>query len=120
MRGRRWAQEIVAALNHDSGDACKLAGFRQKLSRFHEAVVLKIMRLHERRRGQGTCRVQRIEIEADAARAMFGKYPFGVMPGAGGWAVYRGIGIEYAASTRVKWPPTCFGRQYAVDIIAQV
>src|SRR5260370_12893913 len=78
------------------------------------------MRLDERRRGHGTCRVQRIEIETDSARAMFGKYPCGVMPGAGGWAVYRGIGIENAAPVSVERLPAFFRRQYTEEIIAKV
>ena len=69
MRGRRRAQQIIAALHDDAGNACELAGFVQKLVGSHEAVVLEIMRFHERRRGQGARRVQRIEIEPDARRA---------------------------------------------------
>src|SRR3984893_2524430 len=79
MRGRRRTQEIVAALYDQAGDWIKLSCFRQKLARPHEAIVLEIMRLHERRRGQGRCKVQRSKIEPDTPWAMFGKDPFGVV-----------------------------------------
>src|ERR1700687_2632650 len=120
MRCRRRTQQIVAALHDDTGKPCELAGFRQKLPRFHEAVVLEIMRFHEWRDRQGVCRVQRIKIEPATSRGVLGKYPFGIMPGAGGWAVYRGIGIENAAPVSIERLPTFFGRQYAEEIIAQV
>src|SRR6476469_9176342 len=49
LRGRRRTQQVVTALHDDAGDALELSGFRQKLVRLHEAVVLEIMRFHEGR-----------------------------------------------------------------------
>src|SRR5882757_7584774 len=62
MRGCRRTQQIVAALHDEAGDRLELSRFGEKLVRLHEAVVLEIMRFHERRGGQCPCRVQRIEI----------------------------------------------------------
>ena len=59
VRGRGRAQQVVAALHDDAGNAFELAGFRHQLVRRHEAVVGKVMRFHERRRRQGARRIQR-------------------------------------------------------------
>src|SRR6267154_1075716 len=49
MRRRRRTQQIMTALHHDAGNPFELAGFGEKLIRLHEAIVLKIVRFHERR-----------------------------------------------------------------------
>ena len=54
MRGRWRAQKIIAALHDDARDRLQLFGVRHELIRFHEAIIVEIMRLHERRGGQGT------------------------------------------------------------------
>src|SRR3982074_794325 len=120
MRCRRRTQQIVAALHDDTPKPFEFAGCRQNLPWFHEAVVLEIVRFHEWRDGQGMCRVQRIEIEPNTPRGVLGKYPFGVMPGARGWAGWRGTGIDNAAPVRVERLPAFFRRQYTEEIIAKV
>ena len=54
MRGRGRTQQVVAALHDDAGNAFEPAGFAQQLVGLHEAVIGKVVRFHERRRGQGS------------------------------------------------------------------
>ena len=95
------------------GMPSSLPASAQQLVRPHEAVVLEIMRFHERRRGQGARRVQRIEIEPRALRRVFGENALGVVPGARGRAVHRRIGIEDAAQIGIQRLPAFFRRQHA-------
>ena len=44
------------------------------------------------------------EIEPDPRRGVFGQDAFGLMPGAGGRAMHRGIGVENAAPISVERP----------------
>ena len=111
VRGRRRTQQIVAALHDEAGDFRELAGFGEKLPRLHEAVIMEIMRFHERRRGQRPRRVQRVGIEPDPSRRVLGKNPFGVVPGARGRAMHRRIGIENAALVGVERLRAFFPRQ---------
>src|SRR5260370_2946365 len=102
MRGRGWTEQVVAALHDDPQNPFELAGFRPKLIWSHEAIVLEIMRFHERRGRQRTFRVPRIRINPDTPRRMFRKYPFGIVPGAGGRTLHPGIGIGDAAPVSIE------------------
>src|SRR6266478_5454034 len=120
MRGRGWTEQVVAALHDDPQYPFELAGFRQKPIWSHEAIVLEIMRFHERRGRQRTCRVQRIRIEPDTPGCMFRKYPFGIMPGAGGRTMHRRIGIENAAPVSIERLRALLRRQQLEKIFAKV
>src|SRR6516162_11596932 len=47
MRGRGRAEQVVAPLHDDAGNAREFCGLVEKLIRLHEAVIDEIMRFHE-------------------------------------------------------------------------
>src|SRR5581483_7289082 len=96
MRGCGRAQEIIATLYDDTGNTLQPVGLVQNLVRPHEAVIGKVMRFHERSRGQGTCRFERRQIEPRARGRMLRQDPFGIVPGAREGRVHGRIGIENA------------------------
>ena len=71
---------------------------------------------------KGSARVAFSEcgIEPRAPGGMFGKYPFGVMPGARGGALHRGIGIENAAPIGFERLFALLRRQNFKEIVAEI
>ena len=70
--------------------------------------------------GSAFARVQRIGIEPDPARGMFGEDPLGVVPGARGRPMHRGIGIENAAQVGIERLRAFFGGQDIQEIVAEI
>ncbi|GBG46291.1 hypothetical protein CBR_g79690, partial [Chara braunii] len=118
---RRWrAQQVVASLHNDAANAAQLAGLRQQLPGGEEAMVLEVVRLHERRRGQrARAGSDRIEIEPGAAGLVFRQDAFGVVPGTGRGRMHGGIGIEDAAPVGVERLCALFSRQQAQEVVVE-
>ena len=51
--GSRRAEQIITALHDQAGNSGKLSGLVEKLIRFQKTIMLKIVRFHEWRGGQG-------------------------------------------------------------------
>src|ERR1700751_1528685 len=119
LRGRGRAEQIVAALHDDAGNPGKLLRLIEQLVRPHEAVVLEIMRFHERRCRHRAIAVQRSGIEPRARRGVLRESALGVMPGSRDRSMHSCIRVENAAPVGLHRLRTFLLGQQAEKILAQ-